>query len=304
MNEDKNVLTKTREYIRDNLVSISLVLLCAVWMLMGFVTLKLTGKSAEEVIADSLMLMMFGLTINRMCTIIGIKKGKLTQKYIDTNDVHGEKVTEASKDINSLVRWCDKENYLNKKETQSKMLAPLGIAYSDFIKDNIDYSRWEKPKKIKKKVLKIKNIKLHQISVDALTTIIDDRIDKFYYGRSEKRYKKSESIMDLLSKPVIYIVLGLMVMDLITNFSYGNLILRLIQLVILLSSGAMKYANAYTFIVDEFRAGTIKKINDLDRFLNEQKKGEDLNGEHEEYRRGEAIECELNVPITTEYDIG
>lgn len=304
MNDDKNVLTKTREYIKDNLVSISLVLLCIVWMLMGFVTLKLTGKSAEEVVADSLMLMLFGLTINRMCTIMGIKKGKQTKKYIDTNDLHGNKVTEASKDINSLVRWCDKENYLNKKDTQSKMLAPLGIAYSDFINNNIDYSRWEKPNKIKKKVLKIKNIKLHQISVDALTTIIDDRTDKFYYGRSEKRYKKSEGIMDFVSKPVIYVVLGLMAVDLITNFSYGNLILKLIQLVILLSSGAMKYANAYTFIVDEFRAGTIKKINDLDRFLDEQKKGENLNGKHEENRRGETIECELNVPITTEYDVG
>jgi hypothetical protein len=43
----------------------------------------------------------------------------------------------------------------------------------------------------------------------------------------------------------------------------------------------MKYANSYTFIVDEFRAGTIKKINDLDRFLDEQKKGEmqDVNKE-------------------------
>jgi hypothetical protein len=277
MNDDKNVLTKTREYIRDNLVTIALVLLCIVWMVMGFVTLKLTGKTTEEVVADSLMLMMFGLTINRMCTIMGIKKGKQTQKYIDTNNLHGDKVTEASKDINSLVRWCDKENYLNKKDIQAKKLAPLGISYDDFIKDNIDYSRWEKPNKIKKKVLKIKNIKLHQISVDALTTIIDDRIDKFYYGRSEKRYKKSESIIDFISKPVIYIILGLMAVDLITNFSYGNLILKLIQLVILLSSGAMKYANAYTFIVDEFRAGTIKKINDLDRFLNEQKREDECD---------------------------
>lgn len=303
MNDDKNVLTKTREYIKDNIISISLVLLCIVWMMMGFVTLKLTGKTAEEVVADSLMLMLFGLTINRMCTIMGIKKGKQTKKYIDTNDLHGDKVTEASKDINSLVRWCDKENYLNKKETQSKMLAPLGIAYSDFINNNIDYSRWEKPNKIKKKVLKIKNIKLHQISVDALTTIIDDRTDKFYYGRSEKRYKKSEGIMDFVSKPVIYVILGLMAVDLITNFSYGNLILKLIQLVILLSSGAMKYANAYTFIVDEFRAGTIKKINDLDRFLDEQKKGEIKDGEHKENGRGEIAECELNVPITSEYDV-
>ena len=274
MNDGKNVLTKTREYIRDNLVSIALVLLCIVWMVMGFVTLKLTGKTAEEVVADSLMLMLFGLTINRMCTIMGIKKGKQTKKYIDTNDLHGMKVTEASKDINRLVRWCDKENYLNKKEAQTKRLAPLGISYDDFIKNNIDYSRWEKPKKIKKKVLKIKNIKLHQISVDALTTIIDDRTDKFYYGRSEKKYMKSESILDFISKPVIYVVLGLMAVDLITDFTYGNLILKLIQLVILLSSGAMKYANSYTFIVDEFRAGTIKKINDLDRFLDEQKKGE------------------------------
>ncbi len=287
MSDEKNVITKTREYIRDNLVSIALVLLCIVWMLMGFVTLKLTGKSAEEVVADSLMLMLFGLTINRMCTIMGIKKGKQTKKYIDTNDLHGDKVSEASNDINSLVRWCEKENYLNKKEVQRKMLAPLGIAYDDFVKDNIDYSRWEKPNKIKKKVSKIKNIKLHQISVDALTTIINDRTDKFYYGRSEKKYKKSESIMDFISKPVIYIVLGLMAVDLITNFSYGNLILKLIQLVILLSSGAMKYANAYTFIVDEFRAGTIMKINDLDRFLAELKREEERDVDTINRRREE-----------------
>ena len=274
MSDDKNFLTKSREYIRDNLISISLVLLCIVWMIMGLVTLRLTGKTAEEVVADSFMCIIFGLSINKMCSLMGIKKGKQTDKYISTNELHGSKVTEASKNINRLVKWCDKENYLNKKEEQTKRLAPLGISYEDFINEKIDYSRWEKPNKIKKKVLKIKHIKLHQISVDVLTTIINDRTDKFDYGRSEKKFMKSDSVIDFFSKLILYGVLGLMAVDLIQDFSYGNLILKLVQLVILISCGAMKYANSYTFIVDEFRAGTIKKINDLDRFLDEMKKGE------------------------------
>jgi hypothetical protein len=209
---------------------------------------------------------------------MGIKKGKQTDKYISTTNLHGAKVTEAAKDINALVRWCNKENYENKKEEQTKMLIPLGISYEDFIEDKIDYSRYEKPKKIKKKINKIKHIKLHQISVDALTTIMHGNTDKFNYGRTEKQYTKSENRGDLISKIMIYVILGVMTMDLFVNFSIANLILRLIQLVMLLSLGAFKYANAYTFIVDEYRAGTIKKINDLDRFLSKQKKEERDNG--------------------------
>lgn len=278
MSDEKNIITRSREYVKENLISICLVLLCIVWLLMGLVTLKLTGKTRDEIIADTIMCILFGLSINRMCVIIGIKKGKQTDKYINTNNLHGEKVTQASKNINALVKWCNEENDINKKEEQTKRLIPLGISYEDFIEDKIDYSRYDKPEKIKKKIKKIKHIKLHQISVDALTTIMHGNTDKFDYGRTEKQYTKIENRGDLISKIMIYIVLGVITIDLFVNFSLANLILRLIQLVMLLSLGAFKYANAYTFIVDEFRAGTIKKINDLDRFLNSQKKEEGNNG--------------------------
>lgn len=271
MDGDKNLLTRSREYIKENLISICLVLLCIVWMLMSFVVIDLTGKTKERIIADSVIIMLFGLSINKMCSIIGIKKGKQTDKYISTTNLHGSKVMEASKDINALVRWCDKENDLNKKEEQTKRLIPLGICYEDFIEDKINYSRFEKPNRIKRKVKRIRKIKLHKISVDTLTTILNESTDKFDYGRSEKQYMKTESYSDVIWKIFVYVFLGIMAVELVVNFSYATLILRLIQLVILLSFGAFKYANAYTFIVDEFRAGTIKKINDLDRFLNEKK---------------------------------
>ena len=203
MSDDKNLITKTREYVKDNLMTIALFLVCVVWMLMGLVNLRLTGKTIEEVIADSLMLMLFGITINRICAIMGIKKAKLTPKYIDTTDLHGKKVTEASKDINKLVEWCNKENALNKKDVQTKKLTPLGISYDDFINDNINYDRWDKPKakkKIKKKIKKIQNVKLHQISVDVLTTIVNEKTDKFNYCRSERKYLKTDRANDFLAK--------------------------------------------------------------------------------------------------------
>ena len=283
MNNDKNIITRSREYIRENLPSIVLFLLCAAWLLTGLVVFRLTGKEKEAFIADTIMLLLLGLSINRLCTIMGIKKGKQTDKYISTTNLHGAKVTEAAKDINALVRWCDKENVENKKEEQTKLLIPLGICYEDFIEDKIDYKKFEKRNKflsyisvnrMKKKIKKINHIKLKQVSVDALTTTITENTDKFDFGRSEKKYIKSEDRGDIVSKILFYIFLGSLSMDLLINFSYASLILRIVQLVMLLALGAFKYANAYTFIVDEFRAGTIKKINDLDRFLNEQKGGE------------------------------
>ncbi len=283
MNNDKNIITRSREYIRENLPSIVLFLLCAAWLLTGLVVFRLTGKEKEAFIADTIMLLLLGLSINRLCTIMGIKKGKQTDKYISTTNLHGAKVTEAAKDINALVRWCDKENVENKKEEQTKLLIPLGICYEDFIEDKIDYKKFEKRNKflsyisvnrMKKKIKKINHIKLKQVSVDALTTTITENTDKFDFGRSEKKYIKSEDRGDIVSKILFYIFLGSLSMDLLINFSYASLILRIVQLVMLLALGAFKYANAYTFIVDEFRAGTIKKINHLDRFLNEQKGGE------------------------------
>ena len=283
MNNDKNIITRSREYLKENFASIVLILLCIAWLLTGLVVFKLTGKEREAFIADTIMLLLLGLSINKLCSIMGIKKGKQTDKYINTTNLHGAKVTEAAKDINSLVKWCEKENDENKKKKQTKMLIPLGISYEDFIEDKIDYKKYEKANKflsiisvnrMKKKIRKIKYIKLKQISVDALTTTMTETMDEFDFGRSEKQYVKSEDRGDLLSKTFIYIFLGSLSMDLLINFSYANLILRIIQLVMLLDIGAFKYANAYTFIVDEFRSGTIKKINHLDRFLTEQKKEE------------------------------
>lgn len=283
MNNDKNIITRSREYLRENLPSIVLILLCTAWLLTGLVVFRLTGKEKEAFIADVVMLLLLGLTINKLCAIMGIKKGKQTDKYISTTNLHGAKVTEAAKDINALVRWCDKENVENKKEEQTKMLIPLGICYEDFIEDKIDYSKFERTNKflsfisvnrMKKKIRKIKHIKLKQISVDALTTTITENTDKFDFGRSEKQFMRSEDRGDLLSKILFYVFLGSLSMDLLINFSYANLILKIVQLVMVLALGVFKYANAYTFIVDEFRSGTIKKINHLDRFLNEQKGGE------------------------------
>ena len=296
MDGDKNLITRSREYIKENLISICLVLLCIVWMLMSFVVIDLTGKTKERIVADSVIIMLFGLSINKMCTIIGIKKGKQTEKYINTTNLHGSKVTQASKDINALVRWCEKENDLNKKEEQTKRLIPLGICYEDFIEDKINYSRFEKPEKIKRKVNKIRKIRLHKISVDALTTILNESTDRYDYGRSEKQYVKTEDYSDLIWKIFVYVFLGIMAVDLVLNFSYATIILRLIQLVILLSFGAFKYANAYTFIVDEFRAGTIKKINDLDRFLDEMKKEERDNA----INRGREEEASTVIATTSE----
>ena len=292
---DKNIITRSREYLKENIMSIVLILLCVVWLLMGLVTLSLTGKSVSEIVADTIMCVLFGLSINRICMLIGIIKGKQTDKYINTNNLHGSKVMEASKNINDLVRWCNNENDINKKEEQIRRLIPFGICYEDFIENKIDYNRFDKPNKIKKKIDKIRRIKLHQISVDVLTTIINENTDKFDYGRSEKQFTKSENRGDLLSKITIYIILGLITIDLFVNFSLANLILRLVQLVMLLALGAFKYANAYTFIVDEFRAGTIKKINDLDRFLVSQKKEEEKNGID---RRREEETSTINLPTT------
>ena len=283
MNNDKNIITRGREYIRENLPSIVLFLLCAAWLLTGLVAFKLTGKEKEAFIADTALVFILGISINRLCSIMGIKKGKQTDKYISTTNLHGAKVTEAAKDINALVRWCDKENVENKKEEQTKLLIPLGICYEDFIEDRIDYKKFEKSNKLlsfisvnkmKKKIKKIKHIKLKQVSVDALTTTITETTDKFDFGRSEKQYMKSEDRGDIVGKIVFYVFLGSLTVSFLINFSYANIILRIVQLVMLLALGAFKYANAYTFIVDEFRAGTIKKINHLDRFLNEQKGGE------------------------------
>lgn len=282
MNNDKNIITRSREYLRENLPSIVLFLLCAAWLLTGLVAFKLTGKEKEAFVADTVLVFIMGISINKLCSIMGIKKGKQTDKYISTTNLHGAKVTEAAKDINALVRWCDKENVENKKEEQTKMLIPLGICYEDFIEDKIDYKKFEKSNKflsfisvnkIKKKIKKIKHIKLKQVSVDALTTTITETTDKFDFGRSEKQYTKSEDRGDIVGK-VFYVFLGSLTVSFLINFSYANIILRIVQLVMLLALGAFKYVNAYTFIVDEFRAGTIKKINHLDRFLNEQKGGE------------------------------
>lgn len=276
-------MDKLRQYIRDNGISILIFLACLVYISRGLIELSESGKTVLEIILDGALLYVFGLFINRLCELQGLLMGERDEKVISTNKLHAETVEKVNSYIDKLDSWCELKNKDALKTARITILSKAGLKYNSCFDEYgnakefiIDES------KLKSKIIEVRrqekrriacfrnacNVKLTKLASCTLTSNHGKPQDPYDFGRTKKQYMNKSTLTDAISKVGVAVIGGLYAVDLIKNFSWGNLIWQTVQVFLVLLMGGIKLYQAYIFVKDEQRGGTVSKIDNLMKFFN------------------------------------
>jgi hypothetical protein len=297
---------KVKEVLSNFFGYLIVAFTCALYVLTTIFVLNPTGKTLGQIIGDGLLAFGIGITINRLMSMQGILNGMRTKVVGDTMVLFGKTVDKVSGVINKLDEWCYKKNLDTYKCQRTKILARAGLKYDDcFFEDGtakpfvytlqehsytVDEERLKNPLTRKAEKLRIKiasknrsnaqkdakfknkcylkavRLKLTDLYASDLTSEGGKQGDPNYLGLTINEYLTVDSLKSIISKVLLAIAIGIYGIELISNFSWMNLIWRSFQIFIFLAFGLVKLRKSYMFVTNEYRGRIIKKIDRLEEF--------------------------------------
>lgn len=272
---------KIKDFFKQNIGYFVVALVSAVYIATALITIDETGKTIEQIIADTAIVFFLGFFINRVFDLQGMMNGDQDERVQKTIAVHGEMVVKISPYIDKLDDWCNIKNKENLKLQRTKILATEGMKYDDYFdedgaakefvpdQENLKNKLLRKTEKAKIRCFKkALHLKLTPLSAGGLTSEGGKHQDPYNFGRTKQQYETRTSIKDIISKVAIALIFGYYGVKLIQDFSYANLIWNGLQVVIFILMGCIKMYNSYIFVTDEFRGRVVKKTNNLEMFYN------------------------------------
>ena len=274
-------MEKVRDFFKQNVLYFTIGLVCAIYLLYGLIEIKESGKSFAEIIADSLIILIFGVSITQIFDIQGILMGERDSKVIATNKLHSDSVEEINDDIDRLDEFCEEVTQNTLKKEQIRYLNKIGIKYNDFVNGTYDLSKLTKEnKKVAEKYIRqAREVKITPLISSELTSDDGKPDDPLYLGRTKKQYLKWSALKSSFSEILTAVIFGYYSMQMIGDFKWSYLIWTALQIIIFLIFGVIKMMSSYFFITDELRNRKIRKIDWLSKFKTwvKNKKGEENN---------------------------
>lgn len=295
-------MEKVRQFFKQNLMYFMIILISSIYLLRSLIYIEPSGKSVSEVIADSIIILMFGISLTELFDIQGILMGERNEKVLATNKLHAEVVEGVNDKIDILDDFCEEVTENTLKKMQIRYLNRAGIKYNDFKNKTYDVNTLDKEDK--KFLAKAKSVHITPLMASDLTSDDNKEDDPLYLGKTKKQYLKWSTIKGALSKIVVAVIFGIYAARLIQDFQLSQLIWTILQIIIFLIFGVIKMMQSYFFITDELRNRKIRKIDWLSKFkiwVTNKEKEEEINVDNKEEGRGidtrvgEIQYCETDV---------
>lgn len=272
---------KVRDFFKNNIGYFIVALVSGIYIATALITIKETGKTISQIIADGAIVLLLGLFINRIFDLQGMMNGDRDERVQNTVKLHGEMVIRISPYIEQLDDWCEMKNREALKIQRTKILASAGMKYDEYFDDDgVAKNFMPDAEKLKNKLTraderrrircyrKALKLKLTPLTASTLTSEGGRKQDPYFLGRTKAQYETRTGIMDIFSKVGTACIFGYYGVSLVQNFSYAALIWTSLQVAIFLAMGVIKMYRSYMFVTDEYRGRIVKKIDNLQKFEN------------------------------------
>lgn len=263
---------KARIWFRNYIGVVLIVIASISYIFLGYIRIDETGKTIEQIIADGVLALIFGLTINMLMTYQGVTTGERVEKVMATNELHAKEVISISNDANYLEKFCEITNAQELKKQRTMILISAGIKYHDIFEDDGSIKDYrilptDELRKIKMKAIrKAVKFKITMLTPQSLTTDVGKHKDTYDFGNSKGEYLQSKFRSSLTSKILSAVIFGYFGVSLVQDVSIANFIWTIIQVMVFLLLGGVSYFQAYIYVTDEQRGYTIRKIDTLTTF--------------------------------------
>lgn len=251
-------------------------LISLIYIAGSLILISKTGKSIYEIIGTGFISMVVGSLINGSLRSVGVRRGEENEKMIEAQKNHAEVLCQVSPHLDKLEEFCDSENKNAIKKIRIKILAAVGLKYNDCFDENgvckellltQDRKNRRKNRKIMRAYRKAVNLKIKELTVDALTFECGNTDNPFDFGKSKREFSKSKNATDIITRVIMAIIFGYFGVTLVSEINFATIIWNALQIVMYITSGVVGMYSTYMWIVDDYRQGILKKIEYLNRFL-------------------------------------
>lgn len=262
MNEDKNLSRRITVFVKNNMNTIILILICVSYVLYGMLTVEETGKTIQEIIGSGALSALAGFLIKTSRAKSGIIDGMNSQMFIIKTNAYGKKKEEITPFIDEIPQFCDYKNEARLKQKQSEYLAKYAMKYELFVSGYYD----KDPKK-QEILKKIRSIKVYQYTPITFTNAYDNTTkEDELLSANVKKYNRSNNTIKVLATVVCGILFGYYTFS--YSFDWAHIIWALFQVAVYLIMGQIDYNNSYYFVTQTLRGKIERVITILDEFIN------------------------------------
>ena len=260
----------------NNIFIIIVGIACLAYICYGIIDISETGKSITQILMDGAIAFLFATFIIKLFDIDALKRGSKIQSVIVKQNEHEKLANEVAEYCDLLDKWCIKKNKLAYITARTRILEAVGIKYSDYENNCIDYENLTKQQK--QAIRKANKVKITKLSTNYLLGETAKTNDPHNIGRSKVDYERNVGFTSMFSRIATMVIAGYYSVDIIASASLMDLAWAFVQVVFFLLMGGLRWGQTFMYMNDEYPSFINGKIN----FLKEFKKAVENNELEEE----------------------
>ena len=268
---------KLSEIIRENLQKITIVLISFVYIIQGMFQLKQKNTTVLNILGSIGISIIVGFVIANNMRSMGLRDGRRSEIFINSVKAYGKAKEEATPNFDSLSAWCEYKNAQELEYKRKSIIQGVGLnwkAYKlGYYNDEEHYAKLNE--KQTQAIENAQNCQIYRIYSQEILSDLPSAYGKNgnRFGESQKEYVLKRSVIDILSRLCIGVVCGMYSLyPLFTGENAAQVIAGVVwntlQIIIFLAFGLVKYADAKSFIEDDYRqTHIIQKTELLNEFV-------------------------------------
>ncbi len=253
----------------------AVVMISLIYIVSSLILISKTGRGVYEIVCTGFISLIVGSLINSSFRSIGFRRGEEDERTVSTTELHARAVDEITPYIDLLEEYCAVENKLAQKRIRAKILAFAGLKYEECFDENgvareliltQGKEKRKDNKKKKKAYKKALHLRFKELLPSGLTSDGGNFNNPFDFGRSKREYNKSKNATDVFVRVIMAVIFGYFGVTLVSEINVATIIWNSLQIIMYVVSGIVTMYSTYTWIVDDYRQGIVKKIDYLERF--------------------------------------
>lgn len=281
---------KLVDVFRENLQKLVIFLVSILYMVQGIFEIQQRESTILDILGNISLSIIVGIIISSNLNSMGLKDGRNSEIFTLSVKTYGLAKEKATPKFDKLSAWCEYKNAWELEAKRKEIIQGAGLSWKGYkfkyYENNFEHLSDSQKEALKK----AKNCKIDRISSQELLSDLPKmkNVGHGRFGESEHDFKVRNFQLDLISRIFMGVILGLYGLEpLVTGENLNEIISGVIwntmQIILWLSLGLMKYANARSFIEDEYRqTHIIQKTELLNEFIVTMENNPDVIKEYDE----------------------
>lgn len=268
--EEKIVIQSKRQRkrfvdsVKDNLQKITICLASIIYITQGLFEIVKKDTTIWDIIGSIGMSVVVGLIITTSLNTMGLKDGRKSEEFLKSLKAYGEAKASATKYFPKLSSWCEYKNTQTLEIAKKEIIQDAGLSWKAYKFGY--YDETEAIKRLnddqKESLKEVEDCKVAKITYREMLSDLPKKRKingvEQAFGESEQDFKRRNMYYDFFVKLMLAIIGGLYALSpLLTKENAMEMLAGVIwntsQIIMWITFGVIKYNNARSFIIDEYR---------------------------------------------------